>query len=492
MSRRGLLVVCPLLLLLGLSLFFNPLQFVQMKEPPKDESLAHLEKISERLDKSDEFIKELKAEKDKVEAASKAEEVKKLEERKIAEAKKKADEAKAQIERERQKVEEAKRLEAEAEAKKVAEKKAADDLLKAMKADLLKTKRELDSLKVEFAVLKKKPTEVAPTLPIQPPKEKPPLEEKKSEFIPKYPPPEKKKLGPPVITESRSFDKEIVPKQPPNPKTSSVRLENETDEIAKVKINDTLVDVKARKIKFVTVPAGQFTYQVLGVHEKPILSELNEGQIYGLAIRNAPKGVKDKIDKVKQEEPKPPLPMPPLEEEIPQKTVGGGVRLINNNSMTIPFSVNGKTYRVEPGQEILVKVPVGRCTVGFTGMTSQVWSYDVVEGTTLRLGCSFSQAPSHGYYYPMQGYYPRCGFRYVFRIMTAKDGDKRVVWDCRDLDQIADAKTMFDDCIEQGLVPYRVDFNGKVTSEVMDEFDPDAEEVIFLPVSKKLGLVTGG
>ena len=82
--------------------------------------------------------------------------------------------------------------------------------------------------------------------------------------------------------------------------------------------------------------------------------------------------------------------------------------------------------------------------------------------------------------------------QHLFRIMTAKDGDKRVVWDCRDLDQIADAKEMFDACIEEGLVPYRVDFNGKVTSEVMDEFDPDAEEVIFLPISKKLGLVTGG
>lgn len=82
--------------------------------------------------------------------------------------------------------------------------------------------------------------------------------------------------------------------------------------------------------------------------------------------------------------------------------------------------------------------------------------------------------------------------QHVFRIMTAKDGDKRVVWDCRDLNQIADAKAMFDECIEEGLVPYRVDYNGKMTSEVMDEFDADAEEVIFLPISKKLGLVTGG
>jgi hypothetical protein len=70
----------------------------------------------------------------------------------------------------------------------------------------------------------------------------------------------------------------------------------------------------------------------------------------------------------------------------------------------------------------------------------------------------------------------------VMRVMTAKDGDKRIVWDNRDLAQIQDAKFMFDECVEKGLVPYRVGLDGKATAEVMDEFDPDAEEVIFLPV----------
>jgi hypothetical protein len=82
--------------------------------------------------------------------------------------------------------------------------------------------------------------------------------------------------------------------------------------------------------------------------------------------------------------------------------------------------------------------------------------------------------------------------QHIFRIMTAKDGDKRVVWDSRDLDQIVDAKTMFDECVEQGLVPYRVGFDGQTTPEVMDEFDPSCEEVVFLPISKKLGLLVGG
>ena len=75
-----------------------------------------------------------------------------------------------------------------------------------------------------------------------------------------------------------------------------------------------------------------------------------------------------------------------------------------------------------------------------------------------------------------------------FRIMTPKDGDKRVVWDSRDFAQINEAKTMFDDLVVQGLVPYRVGLNGRTSSEVMIEFDPYAEEIIFLPIA----MVAGG
>jgi len=297
-------------------------------------------------------------------------------------AKKKEEEARQLREAaEKKRLDDQKRLQAEAEAKKFAEKRAADELIKTLQSDLIKIRKELENLKT--------PLEIVPT---QPPK---------------------KPVG------SRSFDgggSYFVPTQPPpvpqpNPKTSSVRLENETDEIAKVKINDSTVDVEARKVKFVTVPAGQFTYQVLGVHEKPILSELNEGQVYGLAIRNAPKGVKQDTKQKEDALPKPPPPTPPDEKELPQKPVGGSVRLFNRNSVTVPFGVNGKTYRVEPGQEILVKVPVGRCVVGFPGLTSQTWGYDIVEGTTLRLGCNLGSAPVQGYYYSQPGFYPSCGFR---------------------------------------------------------------------------------
>lgn len=78
-----------------------------------------------------------------------------------------------------------------------------------------------------------------------------------------------------------------------------------------------------------------------------------------------------------------------------------------------------------------------------------------------------------------------CG---CFRIMTPKDGDKRVVWDSRDFAQIHEAKSMFDELVAQGLVPYRVGVGGQPSSEVMVEFDPYAEEVVFLPI----GLVAAG
>jgi hypothetical protein len=82
---------------------------------------------------------------------------------------------------------------------------------------------------------------------------------------------------------------------------------------------------------------------------------------------------------------------------------------------------------------------------------------------------------------------PSVGFG-CFRVMTPKDGDKRVVWDKTDFTQIVEAKEMFDKLIMEGLVPYRVGINGQASSEPMDEFDPHAEEVIFMPIA----LVAGG
>jgi hypothetical protein len=76
----------------------------------------------------------------------------------------------------------------------------------------------------------------------------------------------------------------------------------------------------------------------------------------------------------------------------------------------------------------------------------------------------------------------------VMRVMTPKDGDKRIVWNSLSLPEIQDAKGMFDQLVAEGLVPYRVGVSGKATSEVMSEFDPRAEEIIFLPIT----MVAGG
>lgn len=69
----------------------------------------------------------------------------------------------------------------------------------------------------------------------------------------------------------------------------------------------------------------------------------------------------------------------------------------------------------------------------------------------------------------------------MFRIISAKDGDKRVVWNRFSLPEINAAKQMFLSLLAEGMVPYRVGSNGGASSVVMDEFDPSAEEVIFLP-----------
>lgn len=70
----------------------------------------------------------------------------------------------------------------------------------------------------------------------------------------------------------------------------------------------------------------------------------------------------------------------------------------------------------------------------------------------------------------------------VVRVMHPKYGDRRVVWNRMNLAEISAAKRMFTDLIQQGMVPYKVGTNGQPTADVMDEFDPTAQEVIFLPV----------
>ena len=76
----------------------------------------------------------------------------------------------------------------------------------------------------------------------------------------------------------------------------------------------------------------------------------------------------------------------------------------------------------------------------------------------------------------------------VFRIMTQEDGDKRVTWDRGSIPEINSAKDMFMRLLREGMVPYKVGAGGRATSEVMSEFDPSAEEVVFMPI----GAIAGG
>lgn len=76
----------------------------------------------------------------------------------------------------------------------------------------------------------------------------------------------------------------------------------------------------------------------------------------------------------------------------------------------------------------------------------------------------------------------------VFRILHPEFGDERLTWDSRDFEQIKAAKKMFLDLIKKGLKPFMVGRDGKVSSKAMAEFDPRAEEVVFLPTK----LVKGG
>ena len=79
-------------------------------------------------------------------------------------------------------------------------------------------------------------------------------------------------------------------------------------------------------------------------------------------------------------------------------------------------------------------------------------------------------------------------FDRMFRILSQEKGDERLVWNSRSLGELQDAKRMFVELVKKGLKPFCVGLDGVATSEVMREFDPNAEEVIFMP----MGLVCGG
>ncbi len=75
----------------------------------------------------------------------------------------------------------------------------------------------------------------------------------------------------------------------------------------------------------------------------------------------------------------------------------------------------------------------------------------------------------------------------MFRILSRQHGDTRVVWNRYSLAEVRAAKEMFDDLILKGLIPYVVGDDGRASAIVMDEFDPSAEEVLFMPIQMLAG-----
>lgn len=73
------------------------------------------------------------------------------------------------------------------------------------------------------------------------------------------------------------------------------------------------------------------------------------------------------------------------------------------------------------------------------------------------------------------------------RIPTIKDGDKRVIWDKLDFQQIAEAQLTFNKLIADGMKAFRVGVDGKKSAEEIHEFDPHAEEIIFVQMAAVAG-----
>lgn len=79
----------------------------------------------------------------------------------------------------------------------------------------------------------------------------------------------------------------------------------------------------------------------------------------------------------------------------------------------------------------------------------------------------------------------------VWRIMTPKDGDRRIVWNPDSFTEINEARDLFRKLIKAGMVPYICDAQGKPTGEIMDVFDPldgmvSFQDVVWAP--KKLAV----
>lgn len=75
----------------------------------------------------------------------------------------------------------------------------------------------------------------------------------------------------------------------------------------------------------------------------------------------------------------------------------------------------------------------------------------------------------------------------VFRILNPKSGDDRLTWDRRDFAAIQEARHTFVDLVKKGFKPFRVGQDGRRSNTIMQEFDPTAQQVIFVPMQPVVG-----
>lgn len=75
----------------------------------------------------------------------------------------------------------------------------------------------------------------------------------------------------------------------------------------------------------------------------------------------------------------------------------------------------------------------------------------------------------------------------MFRILSPKSGDDRLTWDKRDFGAMQDARQTFIELVKKGFKPFRVGGDGKRSNEVMQEFDPSAQQVVFVPMAPVAG-----
>ena len=61
------------------------------------------------------------------------------------------------------------------------------------------------------------------------------------------------------------------------------------------------------------------------------------------------------------------------------------------------------------------------------------------------------------------------------------DGDDRIVWDRRFLDQIKEARTKFYELIKKGFLAFLIGKDGQKSNRRMCKFDPNAEEILMVP-----------